>query len=52
MASYKHGVYISEEGTPILPPVAVESAVPVIFGTAPVNMTDPTNINRPVLCNT
>ena len=49
--AYKHGVYVSEVPTSILPAVTVDSAVPVIFGTAPVNMTDVTNVNRPVLCN-
>ena len=45
--AYKHGVYVSEVPTSILPAVTVDSAVPVIFGTAPVNMTDPTNVNQP-----
>lgn len=49
--AYKHGVYVSEVPTSILPAVVVDSALPVIFGTAPVNMTDPTNVNKPVLCN-
>lgn len=49
--AYKHGVYVSEVPTSILPAVTVDSAVPVIFGTAPVNMTDPTNVNKPVLCH-
>lgn len=49
---YQHGVYVSEVPTSVLPAVTVDSAVPVIFGTAPVNMTDPTNVNKPVLCNT
>lgn len=51
MPSYKHGVYTSEVPTSLLPAVAVESGVPVVFGTAPVNMADPTNVNKPVLCN-
>ena len=49
--AYKHGVYVSEVPTSILPAVVVDSALPVIFGTAPVNMTDPTNVNKPVLSN-
>ena len=48
--AYNHGVKISEVPTSILPPVQVEAAIPFIVGTAPVNMTDPTNVNKPVLC--
>lgn len=48
--AYNHGVKISEVPTSILPPVQVEAAIPFIVGTAPVNMTDPTNVNRPTLC--
>ena len=47
--AYNHGVKISEVPTSILPPVQVEAAIPFIVGTAPVNMTDPTNVNKPVL---
>lgn len=49
---YKHGVYVSEVPTSLLPATTVESGMPVFFGTAPVNMADVTNVNRPVLCNT
>lgn len=49
---YKHGVYVSEVPTSLFPAATVESALPVVFGTAPVNMTDPSNVNKPVLCNT
>lgn len=49
--AYKHGVYVSEVPTSLIPTVSVESAMPVIFGTAPVNMADPKNVNKPVLCN-
>lgn len=48
--AYKHGVYVSEVPTSILPPVEVAAGIPFIVGTAPVNMTDPTNVNKPVLC--
>lgn len=48
--AYNHGVKISEVPTSILPPVQVEAAIPFVVGTAPVNMTDPTNVNKPVLC--
>lgn len=49
--AYKHGVYVSEVPTSLVPTVSVESAMPVVFGTAPVNMADPSNVNKPVLCN-
>jgi phage tail sheath protein FI len=53
--TYKHGVYVEEQPTSILPPVRVEAAVPVVFGTAPVHKlaggtAGPTN--QPVLCYT
>lgn len=49
--AYRHGVYVSEVPTSILPPVNVSAGLPVVFGTAPVNMTeDPAaNVNKPVL---
>ena len=49
--AYQHGVYVSEVPTSLLPAVEVDSAMPVVFGTAPVNMTDTSNVNRPVLCH-
>ena len=48
--AYKHGVYISEVPTSIVPPVRVSAGLPVFVGTAPVNQTDVTNVNKPVLC--
>lgn len=52
--AYRHGVYVSEVPTSVLPPVLAESAMPVVFGTAPVNMvSDPASaVNRPILCHT
>lgn len=50
--AYKHGVQVSEVPTSILPPVQVSAGIPFIVGTAPINMADPTNINKPVLCYT
>lgn len=49
--SYNHGVEVSEVPTSILPPVEVSAGIPFIVGTAPVNMTDPANVNKPVLCS-
>ena len=48
--AYEHGVRISEVPTSLLPPVEVSAGIPVIVGTAPVNMTDPENVNKPVIC--
>lgn len=48
--SFKHGVYTSEVPTSIIPPAASEASLPVVFGVAPINMTDLTNVNKPVLC--
>ena len=50
--AYKHGIYISEVPTAILPPAHVEASLPVVVGTAPINMGDPTNVNKAVLVNT
>lgn len=47
---YKHGVYISEQATSIVPPVRTSAGLPIFIGTAPVNQTDITNINKPILC--
>ena len=47
--AYKHGVYVSEVPTSIIPPVRTTAGLPVV-GTAPINLTDKTNVNRPVLC--
>ena len=49
---YKHGIYIQEQATSILPPVTVDAGIPMIVGTAPVGMVDETNVNKPVLCHT
>ena len=48
--AYNHGVKISEVPTSIQQSADVASGIPFIVGTAPVNMTDPTNVNKPVLC--
>ena len=34
--SYRHGVYASEQATGLVPPVRIDSALPVVVGTAPV----------------
>jgi hypothetical protein len=51
--SYKHGVYISEVPTSVTPPVQATAGLPVVFGTAPINLaTEPAPVNKPVLCYT
>lgn len=50
----KHGIYISEVSTSVVPSVTTESGIPVVFGTAPINLSsDPTAVtNVPILCET
>ena len=52
--AYMHGVRIQENPTSVPTPVSNESGVPVIFGTAPVNLAaDPKNAtNKLFLCKT
>lgn len=52
--AYMHGVRIQENPTSVATPVSNQGGVPVIFGTAPVNMAaDPANAaNKLFLCNT
>ena len=52
--AYLHGVRVQENPTSVAAPVINESGVPVIFGTAPVNMAaDPANAtNKLFLCKT
>lgn len=49
--AYRHRVSVSEVPTSVLAPVNVSAALPVVFGTAPVNLTeDPSAyVNKPVL---
>lgn len=51
---YLHGIRIKENPTSVPTPVANEAGVPVIFGTAPINLAaDPANAtNKLFLCNT
>lgn len=52
--SYMHGIRIQENPTSVPVPVVNEAGVPVVFGTAPVNLAaDPANaVNKLFLCNT
>lgn len=50
--AYFHGVRASEVPTSIIPPVNTTAGLPVVWGTAPVHLTeDPeANVNKPVIC--
>jgi len=50
--TYRHGVFVNEVPAAVPPPVRL-SAMPVVFGTAPVNLSKRSTapINEPVLCN-
>ena len=50
--TYRHGVYIEEQATSIVPPRSVTASLPVVFGAAPVNMVDDSLVNKPVLAYT
>lgn len=52
MSGYKHGVYTHEVPTSIIPPVTTTAGLTVVVGTAPINLTDPTNVNRAVMAYT
>lgn len=49
--AYQHGVYTYEVPTSIIPPVTSTAGLTVIVGTAPINLTDPTLVNKPVLAH-
>lgn len=50
--AFFHGVRVKEVPTSILTPASTTAGLPVVFGTAPVHLTnDPAkNVNRPVIC--
>lgn len=49
--AYKHGVYVQEQATSLVPPVNVEGCVPVVIGTAPIHLASkPAKVNKPVVC--
>ena len=50
--SYRHGVYLSEVPTSVIPPARTSAGLPVVFGTAPVNLVDEAPVNKPILCYT
>jgi len=56
MTAYKHGVYVTEQATAIIPPRRVEASLPVVFGTAPCHCVDgwvkAEVLNKPILAYT
>ena len=52
--AYFHGVKTSEVPTSVITPVATTAGLPVVFGTAPVHLTDDPSayVNKPVICYT
>lgn len=51
--TYKHGVFISEVPTSVVPPVRVAAGLPVVVGTAPINLADDQSyVNKPLLAYT
>ncbi len=52
--AYSHGVYVSEVPTSVTPAVSVSAGLPVVFGSAPVNLTDDPSatLNTPQLIYT
>ena len=49
----KHGVYVSELGTAVSTPVAVETGIPFVIGLSPVHTADnPAAAGEPVICYT
>lgn len=52
--AYRHGVGVSEVPTSLVPPTESSAGLPVVFGTAPINLTqrEKAPVNEPVLCYT
>lgn len=51
--SYKHGIYTYEVPTKVVPPIVSSAGLPVVIGTAPVNMAkNGAKVNEPVLVYT
>ncbi|MBI9112250.1 phage tail sheath family protein [Maridesulfovibrio ferrireducens] len=48
--TYGHGIYPFEVPTSLVPPRRVDSAIPVVFGTAPGPTEGTLPVNEPVLC--
>ncbi|MFY0545454.1 phage tail sheath family protein [Brevibacillus sp. H7] len=51
--TYQHGASVNEVPTSVLPPVKTSAGLPVVFGTAPINLAETQdNVNKPVLVYT
>lgn len=50
--AYFHGVKASEVSTSIITPVSTTAGLPIVFGTAPVHLTDDPSayVNKPIIC--
>lgn len=50
--AFFHGIRASEVPTSIIPPVNTTAGLPVVWGTAPVHLTEnpEANVNKPVIC--
>ncbi|GIO08010.1 hypothetical protein J31TS6_40380 [Brevibacillus reuszeri] len=48
----RHGVYTENVPTSVIPPADASASLPVVFGTAPVNLSkwDKAPVNEPILC--
>lgn len=48
--AYQHGARASEVPSSIVPSVTTTNGLPVVFGTAPVNLVENAPVNKPILC--
>lgn len=48
--AFRHGVYTGENATSMIAPVTADASLPVVFGTAPINLTEDKAVNEPILC--
>lgn len=48
--AFRHGIYSRENTTSMIAPVTANASLNVVFGTAPVNLTENPLVNEPVLC--
>lgn len=48
--SFRHGIYSSENATSMIAPVTADASLPVVVGTAPINLAEERLVNEPVLC--
>ncbi|GGG32947.1 hypothetical protein GCM10007425_29530 [Lysinibacillus alkalisoli] len=47
--AFRHGVYTNEKPTSMIAPVTADASLPIVVGTAPINLTDKYLVNEPVL---